>query len=333
MTLGVAGDHILGWIGHEQIGALIWWIPIGFALGGVQHALAFWNTRKKTFKSLAASNITRSLVTAVAQLLAGVAQAGALGLLLGTISGGICSNIVMVWRSIGEIWRLLRQHASLARMRAMMRTYRDFPKFTLPRAFLNNTTQNFPVLAFAYFFDPVTAGYYFLVNRLLLFPTKLVGESIRRVFYQDAIQTYHRGGKVFHRLLVLTLIMGGISLAPAVILALFGPPLFGLVFGDAWTTGGVYAQWLSMWWVAMFMQAPCVVMIPVLRLQQQALIYEVIRAVFRIGAIVVGAWYDDPLLAVALFGIVGVVFGMAMMVYILFATRRADANPSYVPGT
>jgi O-antigen/teichoic acid export membrane protein len=89
----------------------------------------------------------------------------------------------------------------------------------------------------------------------------------------------------------------------------FGPWLFGFVFGDEWHIAGEYAQWLALWLYVSLAARPVIAAIPAMDLQGFFLIHEVLSVAIRIGALFVGfKLFNNDIDAIALFYIANVFF-------------------------
>src|SRR5690606_18606068 len=104
---------------------------------------------------------------------------------------------------------------------------------------------------------------------------------------------------------------------------IFGPWIFGLVFGAEWNIAGEFARWMSLWLFFMFINRPVVVAIPILGLQKGFLIYEIITTFLKIIALVSGVYlYDSPLIAVAMFSIMGVISYIYLILWVILKAKR-----------
>ncbi|MEI8616631.1 hypothetical protein P4S63_01305 [Pseudoalteromonas sp. B193] len=99
---------------------------------------------------------------------------------------------------------------------------------------------------------------------------------------------------------------------------LFGPWLFGFVFGEEWVLAGEYARWLSVWIYFMFMNPPSNKAIPILEIQGFYLFFTFCTVFLRIIALLVGYFvFKSDVISVMLFSIAGAVINIAIITIVM----------------
>ncbi len=301
------------------------WIALSVALAGSFDLLSQWTTRRANFVPQATAQVWRATTMGVTQLVFGIARVGAGGLVVGMVAGHLVSVATLaraVWRND---YGVLRQ-SSLAGMRsAAVRHYR-FPAYTMPQTLINAISQALPVFLLTILFSPAIAGFYWFANRVLVTPGVLIGESVRRVFYQRAAAAFNEGRALAGLLTRATLGLGAVGTLPFLLIVFFGPDLFSLVFGATWERAGLYARWLALWSLVGLMNRPTVALVPVLGLQRMFLAYEIVMVSARVAAIPVGLWLGDDVTAVAAYALVGMVFNTGLILYVTLLVRRTRSD-------
>ena len=94
------------------------------------------------------------------------------------------------------------------------------------------------------------------------------------------------------------------SVGPAVIILLLGPPLFGFFLGAAWEKAGLYSQWLILGWFAQFVNIPSYALVPILNVQSPAFKIDTIKIILQSAAVPLAALYGSDTLAIATYSIV-----------------------------
>jgi len=113
-----------------------------------------------------------------------------------------------------------------------------------------------------------------------------------------------------------------IVIIPSIFLFIFSPFLFEFVFGNEWRAAGEYLRYLIPWLAAMFVVSPTTWIFSIVNKQETVLAFEVTLLLFRVLAIFAGARFsDDPVLAIALFGLVGFTANLFMWRLLLNACR------------
>jgi O-antigen/teichoic acid export membrane protein len=297
-------------------------VPLAVLATGAGRALGFWATRRKNFKWQSISSVVGASSRAVVQILCGLAGLGANGLIIGRIVSNVLVPLFLGFGVIRREAGWIFGSVDAKKMKALAREHSVFPKYNLPRAIMNITSRNLTPLLLLYFFGPAVAGLYWFAFRLLQMPIALIGNAIRRVYYQRAIEIHHAGGELSGIFTKTTLMLAALAVGPAAVIVLFGPPLFGLVFGEAWVRAGEYSQWLVIGWLTTFVNVPSVMLIPVLNLQKLALGFDAVKVVLQSIAIPTAAYFGGDVLAIMAFSIVTFFANGCLVGFMFFYVRR-----------
>jgi O-antigen/teichoic acid export membrane protein len=128
--------------------------------------------------------------------------------------------------------------------------------------------------------------------------------------------TPDRSVQLFHRTAVGLFCVGVI---PAVVLMLYGEPLFQIFFGGKWLTAGRLAAVVAPWFLAQSIVSPLSRLVFVLEGQRLKLIYDVLALTGMIGVFVFSHWQQISLVhAVMLLSAVGT---LTFVVYYLILLR------------
>lgn len=112
---------------------------------------------------------------------------------------------------------------------------------------------------------------------------------------------------------------------PFGILILFGPQIFGLVFGAKWTEAGSYSQFLSFVFLTAIITRPAFAAASVYRVQPAYLVYEILSIIVRLGALSINVFVKtDPIVPVALFSLAGSLANIGFLGYILGVATKFD---------
>jgi O-antigen/teichoic acid export membrane protein len=203
-------------------------------------------------------------------------------------------------------------------LRALAFKYRDFPSFRAPQILLNSVSQNLPTVMLAAFFGPAAAGFYALGRRVLSLPASLVSGSVGTVFLPKIAEAGQRGERLRPLIVKGTIGLALVGLVPFGVIVVAGPWLFGVAFGAQWVVAGEYARWLAVWLYFGFVNVPAVQAIPMLGLQGQFLVYEVVVTALRVGTLVIGARVlNSDVGTMALFSGVGAVLNAVLIMWVL----------------
>ena len=273
-------------------------------------------TRLQRFNFLAVSKSAKEAAGSATQLGWGIfLYPGAFGLILGQISG----NAFGFFFLLRTVCKQLRQRLTAGlvyRLKEVLIAYKKFPIYTSWATLINSTSQNIPALLLAVFFSPAIAGYYALATRVISLPVALIGNSVRQVYFQKATEIYNRGDHLFPIFIKTTLNLALLGLFPIVIIIIWGEPLFAFVLGAEWGEAGRFAAILSFWLFFAFVNPPTVSNLLILKQNRIQLIWEILLLLFRVLALVVGAYiYDDVYITLGLFTIAGIIFNFLLIAY------------------
>ena len=300
------GPQIALWTNAPELARYLWLLPVVVFIHGVFIALNYWNTRTRHFTRLSIAEITSRVTGTSATLgagFAGFATGGAM--ILASAVGQTMATLVLGGQILRDNGRFLVRSFSWAEILAGMKRHRKFPLYSSWAGLLNIASWQLPIVLFGIFFSPAVVGLYALGFRILQMPMRMIGSAIGRVFHQRAAQA-HLSGELepLVRNLLKTLTMVG--LAPIVALSVIGEDLFSLAFGSAWAEAGVYTQILSAWAFIWFVSSPLSTLFGVLGKQAQGLRLQMRIFVSRLVSIGVGVYFDNVILALALFSATGV---------------------------
>lgn len=297
-------------------------VPVTLFVAGIFQALNYWNTRTRQFGRLSAAQVTRSIAIVGTQLAAGVAGYVSGGsLILGAVAGYLGSTAILsllIWR---EDRAILREGLDLPAMIRGMKRYRNFPLIDSWSAFLTNISAELPVFLLATFFSTAVVGSYSLGLTVLQIPMSFIGSSFSQVFFPAAAAARHEGEAalvhVVEETVIRLIILGSL---PFLVLLVIGKELFTVVFGSPWAEAGVFTQILAPWIMLTFISVPISSLFSVLERQRDSLILNVVTLPIRAGSLVIGGLLGNPLIALGLFSVVGIVYVGGTAVYLIRRT-------------
>ena len=290
-----------------------------------------WLIRRERFMVLAVIAVVYSLVLNLAKALAGWTNPVASTLIMVTLACSFLSVILVIASQILEgacsnislgSFKIPRQ-----KIAALARKYSDFPFYRAPQIAINAISQNVPIIILSGLFGVSSAGLYALCRGVLEVPALLVGNAVADAFYPRVARAARNGEQVAPLLLRATLgllLIGGLAF---VVIALWGPTLFVLAFGNEWERAGEYARWLSlMAWLGLA-NKPSVAAIPTLNLQRGLLFYECFSTSSKFIALIVGFYFfESDIIAVAIFSVSGFIAYSYLIGWVLWSSRRVETS-------
>lgn len=322
-----AGDWLTEQPGVGDISSFLVLIPLVVISAALLQIAQQWMIRKKQFNAIARASVIQSLIINSSKAVIGYFEPIAAVLIVLTITGSAL-QAAMLWFGIKysgiEESRVVLKYKN-TELLAIAKKYRDFPVFRAPQAFLNPLSQSLPVLMLAYFFSPVEAGFYSLCRSVISMPTVLLSGAVGDVIYPRIAEAANAGEKIKPLILKSTLGLAGIGVIPFGLVFMFGPQLFGLIFGPDWGDAGEYARWIAFWGYFGFVNRPSNVALPVLSLLPFFLYFEMVSIFLRSVGLFLGFYFfQSALFAVAIFCIIGVFLNVFLIIIVLLKSSFYD---------
>lgn len=238
-------------------GTVLWWLPVLFFLNGVFLAFNGWALHADAMRDLAFSKAMQWAVVAGAQVGLGFASSGNPHALAAGFALGQLASVAPMFVHLGAgRWRRLLRPAPRRMIRQAAR-YRRFPLFGSWALLLNNAAVLLPLPLVSAVFGAGMAGQYGVAQRVTGVPIRFVGIAVSQVYTAEiaplAQADRARLAALFDETVRRLLVLGMLYLGAV---ALFGPALFALVFGEAWREGGVIARLLAPMYLMMFLNQP-----------------------------------------------------------------------------
>lgn len=320
----IGGESLLNIIGAKKILDFIVLIPVAIFFAVCVETSRQWLFRKKQFTSIAKIDVVKSIFTNGTKIIFGwINPIGLILIVIYTI-GNFLHAIMLFGKakpSLGNI-PLSKNKYKNTSLISLMKHHSDFPLYRAPQVFINNISQNIPILLLSSFLGPASAGFYTLNKTVLRMPSMILGKSVRDIFYPKVTEAVNQGKNITNTLIKSTLGLIAIAIVPFGLVVFFGPSLFVFIFGEEWIIAGKYASWLSIMFFFNFINKPCVAAVPVLGLQKGLVIYEIISTGSKILALFIGLKFlKDDVISVALFAITGSVAYFFLIIWIIRASK------------
>ncbi len=319
-------NQIINLLNLNEIGNLIFLIPLIILFAGFMQVSRQWLIRTKQFKINAKADFLQSVIVNGGKVGFGFLMPVSTVLILLSTSINAIRAYIM-WFS-AEIPKLnLRYYLQYGKnnMKKLAKKYYDFPMYRAPESLITGISHSLPILMLSAFFGPASAGFYSIGRTVLSLPSQLIGESVGDVFFPKVTELYNNNNKITPIIRKSTFALMGIGIIPYGIIFLFGPFLFSLVFGSEWSMAGEYARWIALWSFTNFFNKPSVKTLAVINAQKYHLLYTIFGIIVRLLALIVGfTFFKSDIYAVMLFGIAGAVLnlGLISMTYYLSIKKQ-----------
>ncbi|MFC3039864.1 lipopolysaccharide biosynthesis protein [Virgibacillus xinjiangensis] len=319
LVINTIFNHELSTIlGDKQIAPYLYFIPISVLFLGIFKSFNYWNSRERAYKRLAINRVFQSSSLSGSQVIMGWSNFLGNGLIFGQLFGQLISSLRLAYISIRES-KINLVKVNVKNTLRLAKTYKEFPIYSTWSSFFNSFSLQLPIFLLTGYFSSSVVGFYSLSYRFLNLPMNLIGGSVSQVFYQQAAKYYGVSNKKFKNLTLKTfrnmLIIGSI---PMSIVFGFGDILFRFIFGEEWEIAGQFSRLLSPSILFVFCTSAITSIYLILGKQKIYLIFDICLLVLRLVALLLGSVvYKEPLLAVGLYGLAGVIVKLIMLFYTL----------------
>ena len=285
---------------------LFWLLPAALLSGGATQWLILWATRAQRFQLLASARVLQYGGGALLQLLLGLLQFGAVGLLLGPLLAGLAAALVLARPAPLGGWSALWR-SEYGAVKTMALRHRDFPLLNTPHAFAGALQDSLAMLLIATWTGDAAAGYWALALRYLKAPASLVGGALSQTLYPRLVHAAD-GAEALQVVRQAMALLAGLALALMAALMLWGPWLFETLFGERWHDAGLLARALAPYIALHFIASPLSVTTMAWRAQGWALRLALVGQVMFLLGLVAGLYWG---------GLIGAGWGVsaAMLLY------------------
>lgn len=322
LTTVVAAALLLGFshqieeiLGVKGFGDYTFFVLVLVVFNVIYFILTYWLSRKGRFGVIGLSKVLNNVFSKAVQIGTGLLAASPMGLIGGAIAGYAVADLILI-RGMRED-RTLMTEVSREKMKHLASRYRRFPLFTTGSTLTNTLSSEVTPFMLAFFFSPVTTGFYALAYQAVNMPVRLVGISTSQVFFQKASEEQNRTGNVKELVRTVHTSLIELGIFPTILMMLIAEDLFVLVFGPSWLMAGTFTQILAPWFFFVFLSLPLSNIFSVLEKQNIELSFNLIILISRVAVLLVGGTYGDPIMTILLYSASGVLLSGFMNIWIL----------------
>jgi O-antigen/teichoic acid export membrane protein len=276
-------------------------VPLGVLLVSTIQCLSYWNTRRETYRTIAASRALQATAMSGAQLAAGVAGLTTIGLISGQLLGAVTALWQFLRSTLGELCQRWRR-ASFSRGLALAWRHKELPKYMIVGHLANVTSSQMPILLLGTLYGPKLAGFYALADKVLVVPCAVIGNSIGEVYRQEAAKQYQQHGNcrdLFLRTAKKLALLGAVPAVGALALAGYA---FPVVFGEDWAPAGSIATVLGVLVFFQTLSSPMSQTILLASMHRADLVWQIARLAVSIATIYAGYHLSgEPQLSITLY--------------------------------
>ena len=246
-------ENFLIMFDNANLGNWIYFIPIMILITTPNLIFNIWTSRKKKFNRIAKYNIFQTSVTPISKILISLFLKINGGLILGTLIGNFFSRMAYMLEII--IYDKINFFViSFKKFREIAYRYKNFSIYLTGQQITGRFKETGIIYVITYFFGSYILGLYSLAHSMMYKPVIIIGQAVSNVYYQKSAELLNERKQIWpftKRLIIRLTISALIIFTPFII---FGPEIFGLIFGEKWFVAGTYAQILCPWLIIVFVE-------------------------------------------------------------------------------
>jgi O-antigen/teichoic acid export membrane protein len=322
ISLGLSlmwGTWILEKVGISKdfSGFFIYIIPFAVLVNSLNDIFRSWNIRQKLFNRNAATLVFSSVFARSTALGYGYATSGNInGLIFGDFVSKILDSITLLGKKGLMKTVEIFKRFWLSNDVEILKEYKNYPLFILPGLALQILITQLPIYAAIMFFSPAEAGYYSFAVSLLNIPVNILAGAIAPVFLQKATETFRNDPAQLPALILkMTNRMFYLGVIPIVFLSVFGKEIFVLILGDQWEAAGVFAGYMSLYYLFFLVNYPLNAIYRIHKKERLNLVLNAIGFIMNVCGLLVGILADDYALALLCFAVTSLLqYGIGIVV-------------------
>jgi O-antigen/teichoic acid export membrane protein len=287
----VVPADMLTQLGIGQLASYRYLLPLGVAWLGGYYIMVAVATRAAAFKEIARTRISQGISGPVSQIILGILNAGAPGLVIGFIIGQASGTLLLLSRTVLSRPAWLRQ-VTWSGMVAVARRYAGFPLYaTWARVLDIAGGATILFVLFSACYSTEVAGFMFLSERVIMRPLIVLSTSLLQVFTgeagrvvsEDPAQLLRRFRQVVPRQFLVATVW-------ILIANLLAGWAFPLLFGPAWADAVPYLRALSVFYLLQAILHPVSTTLQTLERQVTALAWQIGRALVVVPGVLLPWW-------------------------------------------
>lgn len=291
-----------------------------------------WCTRLGAFYFKARISVVQSLLVNTFKLVGGLLNASGLILILALVINPLLFNFFLRLRPefrFASTFKLV----GIKQLIALMKKNRRFIQYQTPQLLLIAASTSGSVIIIAAIFGPIAAGFFTFSRTILTMPITLVGKAVNDVFYgKIVLDIRNKDDRLFKHFLIVSGVMALIGLIPLVVIQIWGPELFMLVFGSQWCGAGEIAIVMAYLLYMVLISGPATKVFIAFNKQSYSLIVNAFTTPLRLIALAAVGVYSsslfDSIMAFVLVSVVHHTIIFIMAYCLCRASTKANSDTS-----
>lgn len=305
-----------------------WLMPLFVLAMGLWNILNYWYIRRKAYSRISGYQMGQSILSASGKL--GLGTIGYLqgGMILSIVFAPMLSMLV----SLALAWKkhirclFVNPRASL---NALLKRYRNFPVYSLPRSVINMVAGQLPVLLLTPFFGTREIGFWSMAILLAFTPISMISKAIYQVLFQYITVKVNTKQKITNIFRQFTISVLCITVPCFCVLYFFLPQLCQWLLGNEWSITGEYIRWMLPWLCCNILTSSIGFLYDIFFKQQKALLFEILMAVLRTIGVLCGILTRNFETAVAGYALGSAIAVLIQYLWLFSLVKHYDQEKSY----
>lgn len=287
--------------------------------------LSYWYIRRKAFTRISGYQISQSVFSASGKI--GFGAIGWLhgGQILATTIAPILSliaSIALAWKKhICELLSFRRED-----VQTVAKEYANFPKFNLPRAFVNSLGQSLPIWLLTPCFGLEKVGYLSLAMMAAFVPLNIIARACYQVMYQQVAEKVQQQRSIHAVLLQFVAWAGGFLAIGLIMVYLCVPQLVTFLFGAEWIESAEIIRRLYPYLILTPICGSICFLSDVFAKQKTAMWMETVYTIVMALVLGVGIYLNDFMGAVSLFSWTRFSYLFVQLIWFVSLVRKYDKS-------
>jgi len=291
----------------------VYFLPFSILLSGMNVQLSSWFLRSGNFKVITKSRVSASVVSILVSLSIVLIYPGPAGLVISYFAGTAANTVVLLWffENKPQVFRVQSWQCHVKNIS----TYNQFPVYTLPTELISNFVQQLPIYIFSFYSGVQSVGWFSRSRQMLGLPITYFSSSISEVYKQRASDAFRNNPAHLKPLFLKTFrSLALVAIIPFLVITVFSPDIFALVFGENWRQAGVFTQVLAVMYFFKLVISPLTYNFYLFSKQRLDFLLHILIIIITSAGLFIGFFFFDSAIKALLFfsiaySIVYVIYG------------------------
>jgi O-antigen/teichoic acid export membrane protein len=216
-------------------------IPAGVFLHALFNIGTHWELAEERFSSISLARFTNSFITNCLKVGAGWLKLGPLGLIVAVIIGLATSSLIYLRKMP------LKVMASTKKTSALLKKHRELYLYNLPHVLVDLFRDFALASLIIIFFSERDYGYFDHTFRVLKLPLTFLGAAVGQALFSRIAGMIAEKKQLQGFLLKTVLGLTLVAIIPFAAVYVYGPELFGFIFGVEWSAAGALGSTMTAW--------------------------------------------------------------------------------------